>query len=169
MYGATKLAGETAVLAALPAATVVRTSWVYTGGSGNDFAAVMAAKARAGARVDVVDDQIGTPTYVGDLVAALLQIADHPVSAPIVHAANTGVGSRFDQARAVYAVVGADQDLVRPVSSAAAPTSSRQTRLFGAGRPAVGGRRTGTVAVLAAGAGSGAIGFVKRGPLPSTP
>ena len=71
--------------------------------------------------VDVVNDQIGSPTYVGDLVAALLQIADQPISAPILHAANTDDGSRFDQAAAVYAIVGADQGLVRPVSSAGHP------------------------------------------------
>ncbi len=121
VYGKSKLAGEAAVLATLPGATVVRTSWVYTGGSGSDFVTVMAAKARAGERVDVVNDQIGSPTYVGDLVAALLQIADQPISTPILHAANTDVGSRFDQAAAVYAIVGADQGLVRPVSSAGRP------------------------------------------------
>jgi dTDP-4-dehydrorhamnose reductase len=121
VYGRSKLAGEDAVLEVLPGATVVRTAWVYTGSSGTDFAAVMARKARAGEPVDVVDDQTGSPTYVGDLVGALLRIADAGVSAPVVHAANTGGASRFDQARAVYAAVGADLNLVRPVGSAAHP------------------------------------------------
>lgn len=121
VYGRSKLDGERAVAAALPTATVVRTSWVYTGGDGNDFAAVMAGKARAGQAVDVVDDQIGSPTYTGDLVAALLQIIDERLEAPLLHAGNAGEASRFEQARAVYAAVGADPELVRPVGSGAHP------------------------------------------------
>ena len=45
VYGRTKLSGELAVLATLPEATVVRTAWVYTGGSGNDFVAAMRRRA----------------------------------------------------------------------------------------------------------------------------
>ena len=120
LYGRSKLAGEQEVLAALPTATVVRTSWVYTGVR-SDFVAVMAAKAAAGEAVDVVADQIGSPTYVGDLVAALLSIVDKGVSVPVVHAGGAGEGSRFEQARAVYAALGADVDLVRPARTADVP------------------------------------------------
>jgi dTDP-4-dehydrorhamnose reductase len=67
--------------------------------------------------VDVVADQIGSPTYVGDLVSALLEVADGAVSAPVVHAANRGEVSRFEQARAVFEAVGADPHRVRPVGS----------------------------------------------------
>lgn len=121
VYGRSKLAGEQEALAALPSATVVRTAWVYTGGAGGDFAAVMARKAAAGEPVDVVADQIGSPTYVADLVGALLQVVDGVAGGPLLHAANAGAASRFDQARAVYAAVGADPDLVRPVGTAAVP------------------------------------------------
>lgn len=129
VYGQSKLAGERAVLATLPGATVVRTAWVYTG-SGADFVAVMARKAHAGEPVDVVSDQVGSPTYVGDLVDALLQIVDRGVTATVdaavVHAANAGPASRYDQARAVYAALGVDEGLVRPVDSAAAPRPARR-------------------------------------------
>ncbi|MCV7319826.1 dTDP-4-dehydrorhamnose reductase [Mycolicibacterium confluentis] len=117
VYGHSKLAGEHAVLEAVPTATVVRTSWVYTGADGPDFAAVMARRARAGEAAEVVDDQIGSPTYTGDLVTALLQIIDDRLDARVLHAANAGATSRYEQARAVYAAVGADPDLVRPVST----------------------------------------------------
>lgn len=117
VYGASKLAGEHAVLSALPSTTVVRTSWVYTGAAGNDFVAVMARKARAGEAVTVVDDQTGSPTYAGDLVSALLQIVEDGLSVPLLHAANAGAASRFEQARATYAAVGADPDLVCPVGT----------------------------------------------------
>lgn len=122
-YGRSKLSGEQAVLAALPQATVVRTAWVYTGGAGKDFVAVMRRLAAGDGTVEVVDDQTGSPTYVPDLVAALLQVADGAVHAPhgVLHAANEGAVSRFEQARAVFAGVGADPGRVRPVSSAANP------------------------------------------------
>jgi dTDP-4-dehydrorhamnose reductase len=61
--------------------------------------------------------QVGSPTYVGDLVGALLQIADGAIREPVLHAANDGEASRFDQARAVFEAVGADPDRVRPVGT----------------------------------------------------
>ena len=53
--------------------------------------------------MDVVADQIGSPTYVGDLVGALLQVADGgSIREPVLHAANAGAASRFEQAQAVF-------------------------------------------------------------------
>lgn len=121
VYGRTKLAGEQAVHAALPDACVVRTAWIYEGRDGTDFAAVMRRAALGDGTVDVVADQIGSPTYVADLCAALLQIADGQVRAPLLHAANVGAASRFEQARAVFAEVGADPERVRPVDSSRHP------------------------------------------------
>ena len=124
VYARSKLAGERAVLAALPEASqgiVVRTAWVYTGGTGKDFVAVMRRLAAGHGPVDVVDDQTGSPTYVADLAAALLQVADDRVPGPILHAANGGEVSRFGQARAVFEECGADPARVRPVSTARFP------------------------------------------------
>jgi dTDP-4-dehydrorhamnose reductase len=121
VYGRTKLAGEVAVLEALPQAIVVRTAWVYTGGIGKDFVAVMQRLAASDGPVDVVDDQSGSPTYVADLAGALLQVAGGGVSGPILHAANEGAISRFEQARAVFEESGADPQRVRPVSSTQNP------------------------------------------------
>jgi dTDP-4-dehydrorhamnose reductase len=143
VYGRSKLSGEQAVLAASPQAVVVRTAWVYTGGTGKDFVAVMRRLAGGDGAVEVVDDQTGSPTYVPDLVAALLEVADGQVHAPdgIVHAANGGEVTRFGQARAVFEGVGADPDRVLAVSSAHNPRpaprppysalSSRQSQLAG--------------------------------------
>ena len=121
VYGRTKLDGELAVHAALPDAHVVRTSWVYTGGDGTDFVAVMRRLAATDRTIDVVSDQTGSPTYARDLVDALLQVAAGGIQAPILHAANAGEASRFDQARAVFALVGADPERVRPVATDAVP------------------------------------------------
>ena len=120
VYGKTKLAGERAVHAALPDAHVVRTAWVYTG-DGTDFVGTMRRLAAGGDTVDMVVDQIGSPTYVADLVTALLEIAGRPTAPPLLHIANDGAASRFEQARAVFDGVGADPDRVRPVSSEDAP------------------------------------------------
>jgi dTDP-4-dehydrorhamnose reductase len=124
VYALSKLAGERAVVAALPDASqgiVVRTAWLYTGGTGKDFVAVMRRLAAGDGPVDVVDDQTGSPTYVADLAVALLQVADDCVPGPILHAANGGEVSRFGQARAVFEECGADPARVRPVSTAQFP------------------------------------------------
>lgn len=118
VYGRTKLAGERAVLAALPHAHVVRTSWIFSGGEGSDFVAAMRAKAAGADTVDVVADQLGTPTFVGDLAAALLELAEsETISSPVLHAANGGSASRYEQAVAVFELLGADPERVRPVGT----------------------------------------------------
>lgn len=126
VYGRSKLDGELAVHAELPEAQVVRTSWVYTGGAGNDFVAAMRRLAATDRTVDMVADQTGSPTYAGDLVDALLHIAAGGIKAPVLHAANAGAASRFDQARAVFSQLGADPDRVRPVSTDAVPRPARR-------------------------------------------
>ena len=126
VYGRTKLDGETAVLAALPAAHVVRTAWVYTGADGTDFVAVMRRLAAGDRVIDVVDDQTGSPTYSHDLVSALLEVAGGDIRPGVLHAVNAGAVSRFDQARAVFAEVGADPQRVRPVPTSAAPRPARR-------------------------------------------
>jgi dTDP-4-dehydrorhamnose reductase len=121
VYGQTKLSGEQAVLAALPQAVVVRTAWVYTGGNGKDFVATMRGKAAGDQVIEMVDDQTGSPTYVADLVGALLEVVDGRVQAGIVHAANDGGATRCGQARAVFECLGADPERIRPVSSSHNP------------------------------------------------
>jgi dTDP-4-dehydrorhamnose reductase len=114
-YGRTKLAGEFAVLAAMPDAHVVRTSWIYGGTA--DFVSAIAAKAAGTDELDVVSDQVGGPTHAGDLVEALLELASGAISEPILHAVNAGTASRYEQARAIFELVGADPDRVRPVDT----------------------------------------------------
>jgi dTDP-4-dehydrorhamnose reductase len=121
VYGRTKLEGEFEVLAAMPNAHVVRTAWIFSGGDGADFVATMRRLAGGDGPVDVVADQVGSPTYVGDLVGALLQVADGSIEESVLHAANQGETSRFEQARAVFELVGADPERVRPVDTAHHP------------------------------------------------
>jgi dTDP-4-dehydrorhamnose reductase len=118
MYGRTKLAGELAVLAAMPDGHIVRTSWVYTGADGGDVVANLRRLAATDRTVDAVDDQTGSATYVKDLVDALFEIGRGQIREPVLHVANEGACTRFDQARAVFEELGADPARVRPVSAA---------------------------------------------------
>ncbi len=126
VYGHSKLAGEQAVHAELPQAHVVRTAWIYTGVGGgagagrpatSDFVAAIARRVAEDGHADVVADQIGSPTFVGDLVAALLEVAAGGITAPLLHAANAGAVSRFEQAQAVFAGLGGDPERVCPITS----------------------------------------------------
>ena len=130
-YGRTKLAGERAVHAALPSAHVVRTAWVYTG-VGSDFVSTMLRLERERDTVDVVDDQVGSPTFAGDLADALLELAGRSdVGAPVLHATNSGRASWFDLARAVFEEAGADpaaSAAVHAVPSSCGPPRDRRSR-----------------------------------------
>ncbi|MFI9401024.1 dTDP-4-dehydrorhamnose reductase [Nocardia sp. NPDC052316] len=118
VYGRSKLAGEQAVLTRAPQAHVVRTAWVYAG-RGSDFVATMLRLERERDTVDVVNDQLGAPTYAADLAVALLELAGRPDAPRLLHATNSGQASWFDLARAVFAGVGADPERVRPCDSSA--------------------------------------------------
>lgn len=120
VYGRTKLAGEQAVLASGAAAHLVRTAWVYSGEPG-DFVGTMRRLERERDTLDVVDDQLGAPTYAADLAAGLLELAGRPDAPRVLHATNAGQGTWFDLARAVFEEVGADPARVRPCPSSAFP------------------------------------------------
>lgn len=96
VYGASKLAGEQAVLAACPQAIVLRTSWVYAA-RGRNFVLTMLNLASTRDRLRVVADQRGCPTAAPDLAEAILGIADtiaregwQPRFAGLFHAAGGG-------------------------------------------------------------------------------
>jgi dTDP-4-dehydrorhamnose reductase len=95
VYGASKLAGEQAVMAALPEATILRTAWVYSA-TGKNFARTILAAAARGTQLRVVADQIGCPTTSDDLAQAVLAVArvlrhgTDPACAGIFHAVSGG-------------------------------------------------------------------------------
>jgi dTDP-4-dehydrorhamnose reductase len=73
VYGATKRAGELKCLAANPNAIVIRTSWVYSQ-FGNNFVKTMQRLLKERDTLNVVNDQIGSPTYAADLAQAMMDI-----------------------------------------------------------------------------------------------
>ena len=117
-YGRTKLAGERAVLAALPeSGYVVRTAWLY-GAHGNSFVRTMIRLARRGNPVTVVSDQAGQPTWTGDLAAQILALVAAKPPAGVYHGTSSGQATWFELAREIFDLQGAGRDLVRPVTSA---------------------------------------------------
>jgi len=120
VYGRSKLEGEVAALAESDAVAIARTAWLYgartaTGQTARNFPASILRHAKRGP-VDVVDDQIGSPTWTGDLAAALVELARSP-KAGIYHVVNGGAVSRYDFARALVEGAGLDPDGVRPAST----------------------------------------------------
>ena len=89
-YGRTKLAGEQAVRALLPAGGyVVRTAWLY-GATGNNFVKTMARLEGEREAVDVVDDQRGSPTWSADLAVGLADLVATRPKPGVYHAVNAG-------------------------------------------------------------------------------
>lgn len=96
IYGRSKLEGEQAVMAALPRALILRTAWVY-GVHGNNFVKTMLRLMAEKDEMQVVDDQVGTPTWTGDIVKAM-QVLMEKNAAGIYHFTNEGVASWYDLA-----------------------------------------------------------------------
>lgn len=130
VYGASKLAGEQAVLAATPDAVILRTAWVYSP-FGNNFVKTMLRLAETRDELGVVGDQIGNPTSALDIADTVLAIASRlhtaPETAPrgIFHMTGEGEASWADLAKAVFtasADAGGPTAHVRAITTADYPT-----------------------------------------------
>jgi dTDP-4-dehydrorhamnose reductase len=115
-YGRSKLAGEQAVGAAGGDYAIVRSAWVF-GRHGGNFVATMLRVGADRDAVDVVDDQVGCPTWTGHLAPALVTIAEERLTG-VMHAAGGGACTWFDLARATFERAGVDCE-VRPQSTEA--------------------------------------------------
>jgi dTDP-4-dehydrorhamnose reductase len=120
VYGRTKAAGEQAVLTSGAEAFVVRTAWLY-GQGGPNFVKTMARLAGERETVDVVDDQVGSPTWTLHLARGLVSLGVSDVRPGIWHCTNAGEASWYVFARAVFAELGLDPAQVEPTTTAAFP------------------------------------------------
>lgn len=123
VYGRTKRAGELALQAACPSAVVIRTSWLYSE-YGNNFVKTMLRLGSERSEIRVVFDQVGTPTYAGDLADAMLAIlakdADGLWSAGIYHFSDEGVCSWYDFTVKIMQLAGLPAHIL-PIESADYP------------------------------------------------
>ncbi|TZF86432.1 dTDP-4-dehydrorhamnose reductase (plasmid) [Pedobacter sp. BS3] len=102
IYGLTKLEGEQAVAAFAGKYYIIRTSWLYSE-YGNNFVKTMLRLGREKDSLNVIADQIGTPTYAVDLAACIVQIMQSGVRGyGVYHYSNEGVTSWYDFAKAIF-------------------------------------------------------------------
>lgn len=122
VYAQSKRDGELALLASGARSLIVRTGWLY-GPRGRSFPATMWNRARSRTAARVVNDQVGAPTFAGDLAAWCWALMVRDVEG-IVHATNAGETTWFDVAQRVFARAGFPEgvsSISTPEFGAAAP------------------------------------------------
>ena len=122
VYGKTKRNGEIAVEASAKIYAIIRTQWLYSE-FGKNFAKTMQTLGATKDTLNVVADQVGTPTYAGDLAMAITKIIPQlkPENSGIYHFSNEGVCSWYDFAHEIMDI----QNLkckVNPIPTSEYPT-----------------------------------------------
>ena len=127
VYGSTKSEGEKFVQAALPADSyVIRTAWLYSA-EGKNFAKTMTNLAMNSANeIKVVNDQLGQPTFAGDLAEQIIDLVLSEAPAGIYHGTNSGQATWFEFAQTIFAIAGADVSRVIPVSTSEFPRAAKR-------------------------------------------
>ena len=127
-YGASKLDGEHQALRHYPEGTlIIRTAWVYSE-FGNNFVRTMIRLMKERPSINVVSDQVGSPTYAADLAAAILHIITSPFFIPgIYNYSNEGRISWYEFALAIRDLIGSTCE-VHPIPTAQYPTPAKRPR-----------------------------------------
>lgn len=127
-YGKTKLWGEQKLLEANPQSIVIRTSWLYSA-HGHNFVKTMLRLGQERDTLNVVADQVGTPTLADDLAQAILHIVREdltggiPFEAGIYHYSNEGVTSWYDFTVTIFKIAGINCK-VTPIETKDYPTAA---------------------------------------------
>ncbi len=123
IYGRTKLEGEGLLTSFSNNAMIIRTAWLYSE-FGNNFVKTMLRLSDERDEINVVSDQIGTPTYAGDLAHAIHEVIQHERWQPgIYHFTNEGVASWYDFTKAIFEIAG-KKTKVNPIRTSQYPTLS---------------------------------------------
>jgi dTDP-4-dehydrorhamnose reductase len=123
-YGRSKLAGENAVREVAPRWAIVRTAWLY-GTHGKNFVKTICQKAAGGGPLQVVDDQVGSPTFAADLADAMARLLSGGLTG-IYHVTNSGSCSWYEFAREILRLAGFTSVSVRRISSEALDRPARR-------------------------------------------
>lgn len=124
VYGRTKLNGELAIKESGCKALIFRTAWLYSE-FGNNFLKTMLRLTAEREQLNVVFDQVGTPTYAGDLALAIFSIIEAGVYAGnegVYHFSNEGVCSWYDFAVEIAAAAGNTNCRIEPCHSSEFPS-----------------------------------------------
>ncbi len=105
VYAQSKALGEDLVLANNPTSIVIRTSWLYSVYGKNFLKTVLRLATEKGS-MRIVCDQVGTPTWTGDLANAVMKMIEVSANAGIYHFSNEGVCSWYDFAKAIVEIQG---------------------------------------------------------------
>ena len=125
VYGRTKLLGEQLCLKEDPEAIIIRTAWVYSE-FGNNFVKTMMRLMRDRMELNVVNDQIGAPTYAADLAKAILEIISTEKWIPgIYHYSNSGKISWYDFAEKICELIGSACK-INPIPTSQYPTPAKR-------------------------------------------
>ena len=123
VYGKTKLAGENAVAELADKHFIVRTSWVF-GLGGSNFVSTMLRLGKERGRLNVVSDQIGSPTYTADLAELLVSMV-HSEKYGVYHATNEGICSWAEFAAEIFSQAKM-KVMVNPIPSSDYPTKANR-------------------------------------------
>lgn len=125
VYGESKLAGEMACLKENPESVIIRTSWVYSK-FGNNFVKTMQRLMQERDEINVVNDQIGSPTYAADLAQAMINIIEFPKwISGIYNYSNEGEISWYEFAESIKELGGYNCK-VGGISSSSYPTPAKR-------------------------------------------
>jgi dTDP-4-dehydrorhamnose reductase len=127
VYGASKLQGDLDVMANNKDALIVRTSWVYSS-FGNNFVKTILRLCKERETLNVIYDQVGTPTYARDLAACILNIiTSGKWESGIYNYSNEGVASWYDFAVAIKDIAGLKTRIL-PIETKDYPTPATRPK-----------------------------------------
>lgn len=118
VYGRTKAKGEDLVNSVYPEQSYIfRTAWLYSQYSKNFAKTMVRLAIKNSEKVYVVSDQVGQPTFAGDLAVQIVDSVVAKIPFGIYHGTNTGQASWFEFAREIFSLLGEDISRVNPVGS----------------------------------------------------
>lgn len=123
VYGTTKLEGERKAQQLCERTMIVRTAWLYST-HGNNFVKTMMRLGKERDKLGVIFDQVGTPTYAGDLARAIMTAVCKGIVPGIYHFSNEGVISWYDFTKAIHRLSGISDCKVNPIHTADYPTAA---------------------------------------------
>jgi len=125
IYGRSKAEAEVQVEQILPGSCIVRTSWLF-GTGGKCFPDTILKLASTRAQIDVVNDQLGSPTYAIDLARAIIQLCRKGAKG-VVHVTNRGECTWFDFAQAIVSAAGL-KTIIRPTTTEKFPRPAQRPK-----------------------------------------